>query len=357
MPRFPLRPVHGKRATSPPARWHGLVCQYACPIVIFVLVLVTTACSSATVKFVLQNDGALLSASSPQITPTYDGSGQVVEPSIYFFPSGWNGFSYWLIVNPYPNSDASKENPSILVSDNGSFWEVPPGLTNPIDLPTTGHLDDSELFYDKASNQLWVYYLWEDLRGFSHILRKVSSDGVNWSPAQDLFKVPDYNVVSPTVDKIGNTYLMWTVNAGTVGCNAKSTTTEYQTSTDGATSSAPHLVSISQAGYVIWHIEVRYVPSKKEYWMLSSAYPEGGQCGQNVLFFSNSSDGVNWTSYPKPTLGVHSGWDSGEIYRSTFLFDSSQDMIKVWYSARGGSEWHMGFTAGIYTDFLLSLQK
>jgi hypothetical protein len=330
--------------------------QRAFSIAVLTLALVTTACSTTPFDFVLGQNG-LLNASFPQITPTYDGSGQVVEPSIHFFPIGWNGFRYWLVVTPYPNSDASKENPSILVSSDGASWEVPPGLANPIDLPPNNHLDDAELFYDEASDQLWVYYIWEDYRGFSHILRKASSDGIQWSQSQDLFKVPGYDVISPAVDKIGETYYMWSVNGGTVGCSSVNTTIEYRTSTDGATWSAPQLVSILQAGYVIWHIEVRYVPSKQEYWMLSAAYPAGDQCGHTVLFFSRSSDGVNWTSYPEPALRVGSGWDSGEIYRSTFTYDASRDMLKVWYSAREGSEWHMGLSATTYRGLLYSLQN
>jgi hypothetical protein len=357
MPRFPFRSEQGKRGTSSTVRWHGRASQSACSIAVLTLTLITTACSPSSINSVLQYSGGLSNAPSPQITPTYDGSGNVVEPSILFFPSGWRGFHYWLVVGPYPNSDASKENPSILVSDDGTSWEVPPGLTNPIDLPTSGHLADSELFYDEASDRLCVYYIWEDYRGFSRILRKVSSDGIQWSQSEDLFKVRVNDVVSPTVDKIGDTYYMWSINSGTAGCETTNTTTEYRTSTDGAVWSAPQLVNISQAGYVIWHIEVRYVPSKQEYWMLSAAYPAGDQCGHTVLFFNNSSDGVNWTSYPNPALGIGSGWDSGEIYRSTFLFDPSLNMLKVWYSARGGSEWHMGFTAGAYTGFLRSLQN
>src|SRR5713101_8761326 len=198
----------------------------------------------------------LQSAIVPQITPTYDGSGQVTEPSLRFFDTRWNGFRYWLVIQPYPNSDQSKENPSVLVSDDGSSWAAPPGLVNPIDLPSfpasTGHYDDGDLFYDAVSEQLWVYYIWEDYNGhpaISHILRKVSSDGVHWSKAQDLLQVPGVSIVSPTVEKIGNTYYMWSVNGGTVGCNSTSTTTEYRTSVDGMNWSQPQLANISQPGY------------------------------------------------------------------------------------------------------------
>jgi hypothetical protein len=329
----------------------------------FVLTLLSTSCSSSDPKPTSQNLTALANAATPQITPTYDGSGQVVEPSILFFPSGWNGFLYWLEVTPFPSSDASKENPSILVSNDGSSWQVPPGLTNPIALPTSGSFDDGELFYDAASRQLWVYYLWSGGGGLTHILRKTSSDGVHWSQtAQDLFDVSNYTVESPTVDKVGNTYYMWGVNTGAAGCGATSTTLESRTSVDGANWSAPQVVSISQPGYVIWHIEARYIPSKQEYWMLSAAYPQGTNCNNDgtTLFFSNSSDGQNWTTYSTPVLEVSSRWDDGEIYRATFLYDASLDMLKVWYSARSAVwpwKWYMGYTGANFTQFLNGLQN
>ena len=74
----------------------------------------------------------LTNASTPQTTPTYDGSGQVVHPGIVYFPGGWNGYQYWLVVTPYPGGNAAFENPSILVSQDGVTWIQPPGITNPI---------------------------------------------------------------------------------------------------------------------------------------------------------------------------------------------------------------------------------
>jgi hypothetical protein len=306
-------------------------------------------CSSQNLYDVLPN------AMAPQATPTYEGSGEATEPSIRFFPNGWNGFKYWLVINPYPNSDASKENPSILVSNDGATWQVPPGLTNPIALPTAGHLADGELFYDSVSDQLWVYYIWEDATRSSNILRKTSSDGVNWTVAEDVVKVPNYEVVSPTLAQVGNTYYMWTVNAGSTGCNATTTTVQYRTSPDGATWSEPQASSLSQSGYIIWHIEVIQVPSMKQFWMLSAAYPIGSNCGNTVLFFSRSRDALHWQSFNKAALStgkIPTAWDHGQIYRSTGFLDPASDLLRLWYSARNGTTWHIGYTQGDYDAFL-----
>ena len=124
----------------------------------------------------------LANAATYQATPTYDGSGQVVHPGIVYFPSGWNGWKYWLVVTPYPGSNAVYENPSILVSNDGASWEVPTGLTNPIAIhPGEPNLADGELFFDDSSNSLWVYYNQDYVSPGTHGYLKMSDQtGVNW---------------------------------------------------------------------------------------------------------------------------------------------------------------------------------
>ena len=113
----------------------------------------------------------------------------------------------------------------------------------------------------------------------------------------------------------------------------------------------------SQPGYTIWHIEVARVLSKNEYWMLSAAYPNERNCGNTVLFFARSTDGINWTTYNKIALATGLGWDAGEIYRSTLLYDQEKDLLKVWYSARSGRDWHLGYSQANFTTFLNWLQR
>lgn len=322
--------------------------------------------------------GVLPNAPTPLITPTYDGSGQATEPSIHYFPGAWNGYNYWLVIGPYTNSDAAMENPSILASNDGIHWIVPPGLRDPIALPPTGHLADGDLFYDGGSNQLWVYYIWEGPPNVTQVLRKTSRDGVNWSPARDVLTVPDYYLESPTVARVrqkvqGETwplpvrsnrdpiqtyeYFMWAVNAGNIGCSAPSTTVEYRTSQNGVIWSAPRTADVSVPGYTIWHIEVIKAGPLPELWMLASAYKNGLNCGHTILFFAKSYDGIHWRSFAKPILTTGPGWDNGDIYRSTGVYDAGQNLIKVWYSARSGGTWHVGFTEGNYTDFMKQLSQ
>ena len=121
-------------------------------------------------------------AAAPLTIPTYDGSGQAVEPSVLHFADGWQGHPYWMAVSPYPFGHAALENPSILVSEDGLTWSVPEGLTNPLVLPTQGTLSDATLVHDDTSDQLWVYYN-SDVRvagiDVQSLDRLASSDGIH----------------------------------------------------------------------------------------------------------------------------------------------------------------------------------
>ncbi len=316
--------------------------------------IAAAGCASVTTRPSLQR---LPNAANALATPTYDGSGQGMHPGIAFFRLGWHGYKYWMPVTPYPNYDASKENPSILVSNDGENWEVPPGLTNPVDSAPL-NLADPDLLYDPVSDQLWLYYIHKSYRGTStHVMLKTSSDGINWSAAHDMFGVPPNQCLSPAVDKIKTTFFLWCVNAGPAGSSAASSIVEYRTSPDGKTWSDPQAANIIQSGYVIWHIEARYLPSRKETVMIAAAYPTGTSSGHTILFLARSPDGINWQTFPKPVLIPGSGWDHGEIYRSTFVYDESRDLLRVWYSAMGSSVWHTGYTEGSYSDLLRGIQN
>ena len=93
----------------------------------------------------------------PLVTPTYDGSGQVVHPDVVYVPGGWNGYEYWMGMTPYPNSNNSYENPSVLASNDNLTWVVPPGVINPLAPTPPGHNDDVELLL--VGGQMILYYV------------------------------------------------------------------------------------------------------------------------------------------------------------------------------------------------------
>ncbi len=307
--------------------------------------------STPVAPVVPENDAPI-----PLVIPTYDGSGQATEPKVLYFPLGWHGFSYWMAMTPYPYSDASKENPSILVSSDGQTWRVPQGLVNPVAPQAGRNLDDPELFYDASSDELWLYYL-EEVQTYAQLMLRTSSDGIQWSSPVLLFTRPNYQLFSPTVAKNGGQYLLWGINSGLTGCSAPSTEVFLEDSLDGRTWSPPQTLQISQSGFVIWHISVIWVQAKQEFWTLYAAYPDGSNCGRTSLFFARSPDGIHWITYSKPAMVPGKGWDSRSIYRSTLVYHPDMDLLQVWFSADGDNYvWSIGFTERTYGDFVNLLQ-
>jgi|GEM_PF-2888962 len=163
--------------------------------------------------------------------PTSDGTGQCVHPSVVYLPEGFGGYKYWMAMTPYPNLNYETEFPEIVASNDGVTWEVPEGITNPIDTDDS-FMPDPSLVYDSPNKQLVVYYTSHDsggttyrktisssrvvservatnvclsgacvlrLRGewisfnvnatdyeYPQIVRRFSADGINWSDKYDV---------------------------------------------------------------------------------------------------------------------------------------------------------------------------
>ena len=271
--------------------------------------------------------------------PTYDGSGQAMHPDIAYFPDGWHGYKYWMAMTPYTYDSAGRENPSIVVSNEGSSWLVPPGLTNPlVPAPACDHNSDPDIVYDPHSDELYLYYTESQRAQYcgavkeNHLRLIKSSDGVHWGAPQtvmswDLGKNPLY--VSPAIIYRRGSFEMW-MASDTDGV-------VHATSEDGVNWSALERVSIDGTP---WHLNVAYVEGESEYWMLFVDSPLAG----SRLRLATSEDGLTWEVYPAPLLAPGSGWDDERIYRAAFLYGDDGE-LRVWYSARSSAgEWHTGYS-------------
>lgn len=295
----------------------------------------------------------LTNDSQPLVTPTPDGSGQVVEPTVVQPPSRWRGHAYWMVVSPYPGSNDRLENPEILASEDGQTWAPPAGIQNPIaslapSIP--GHLDDATMLYDDTTDELWVYYLYDvatPTRGrYETLLRMRSADGVHWTPPEQVLESwGSYPFVSPSVAKVDGTFYLWTVEVPPEGCFSKSTTVVQRTSSDGVHWGVPLVVPVSIPGHVIWHLNTIAVSPNAGFMSLLAAFPASKDCRSTRLFFADGRGGDDWHVTARALLGPGHGWDSSEIYRSSLLYDAALDRLRVWYSARRADtqEWHIGY--------------
>ena len=297
--------------------------------------------------------------------PTYDGSDMSTHPSVQYFQDGWNGYKYWMAMTPNTGVLDNMENPSIYVSQDGITWTVPSGLINSlVPAPVLGHNCDTDMIYNAATKELYLYYLESDDVSGSYVKLLKSSDGVNWSAPEVVvtdFRAK-YSVLSPTIEYVQalNKYYMWAVNAGNPGWQNQNNIVERRESTDGVNWSEPVAVSdFNQLGTQVWHLFIRYIPSKNEYWAIYPAYPNGSGSNNTMLYYAKSTDGMNWTTYAKPAIdkGATGTWDDKEIYRSSFIYDPVSDIFKVWYGGIQDSQyiWKIGYTQTTYTDFVYNL--
>jgi hypothetical protein len=266
----------------------------------------------------------LLSLSTP------DGSGQTVHPDHVAVAAPWAAASQYLVITPYPNGNASFENPSLFAGRDGIAWSAPTGVTNPIVSPAGGYLSDPDGVFVPETNELWIYYRSVDVQNEIRLVK--SADGVRFGTSTTVAHGANHTLVSPTVVRRGATdWLMWAVNAN-VGCTASATTVELRRSTNGTDWSDAKTVSLAQPGYSVWHIDVQWIPSRREFWALYNVKTPGS-CTTPAVFLATSADGESWTTYPSPVL-AHGAMPAFEdvVYRSTFEYDATTDAISFWYS-------------------------
>ena len=335
--------------------------------------------------------------------PTYEYQGKtpnnVTHPDVLDFtlvngaggtPLGtWGGHRFWMAVTPNQEGNSQFENPCLVWSDDGKIWSAE-GIPNPLSVverePDGTHNCDNDVIYDPVSNELWVYYVWEQdaqnygqigtsnfkpsilrcirvaaTQGGSGFTYAVQKDAGQENPYTDLVtSTYHYDMQSPAVvRRDANTWLMWSNNSdqgvAPTGWNNQNGFVELRRSTNGtewgeAKSLKPTLVL--QNDWIPWHLDVQWIPNvgadgSGEYWALICAYPKGGGSNHTDLFFAKSADGELWTTYPNPILSPRSGqWDQNFIYRSSFTYDAD-GKLSVWYSGgkeQPGNHWRIAYT-------------
>ena len=307
------------------------------------------------------NSIAAATAAGPAILgfSTYDGSGQVVHPDVVSFDAPWNGHKLWNAITPYPNSATRFENPSLFSSDDGDTWGVPEGVTNPLSRTKRGYLSDPDMLFDSKSGQMWLYYrevhtLSAQKGVTTHVADNVwlttSPDAINWSPPRQVVSDSGRYVVSPSIVRTTDGGMsMYQIDAGRGGCSARATRITRRRSVNGLDWTAPVSTSFTQVGFIPWHLDVQYIPSRSEYWALVAAYEPTRGCMTTSLFLATSTDGVRWTTYPTPVLAAGEIPQFGAaVYRSTFAL-AANDSLTIWFSGartvRLGSRKRAGIVA------------
>lgn len=275
-------------------------------------------------------------------TTTYDGSGQAVHPSVVKISCGWHGFIYWMAMEPYPGGDSAYENPSILVSNDGTTWAVPAGLTNPV-VPNPGggnYNSDGDLVFYLGT--LFLFY-----RSNVGISLKTSTDGITWSGASLVISLADENLMlSPAILRgADGTWRMWSVNKTT-----NPNTLEFRTASGpSGTWSAPSTCTATDPeGRDLWHLDVS--PNGSGYRAVITTCTLGGDGSDGRMELGSSADGTTWSISTAVISPSGSGWDSLIVYRGSMVYEASR--WRCWYSGCNGSiVWHIGYTELNPVDF------
>jgi hypothetical protein len=300
----------------------------------------------------------------PVSLTTYEGSGQVVHPDIAVTPD-FQQSPLWLGITPYPNGNASFENPSIFQGSDLKTWQVPNGLANPIAKPAAGqgYNSDPDLIYRPDTREILTYFR-QVVSGKNRIQLSRTHDGVTWSSPQPIIEVPNHQLVSPAVVRGAPQapWQMWSVNAGSAGCSAQATFVERRTSSDGVVWDAPEPVDLTQPGLNIWHLEVQWIPSRHEYWALYNVYAPPSTCVTPQLYLARSSDGVTWETFPSPLLSAGAIPEfQNVVYRSTFEIHPAQHAVTFWFSGAKYENkvyvWHAATVTRRIADVLAQVRR
>jgi hypothetical protein len=244
---------------------------------------------------------------------------------------------------PYCGNSHKLENPELFASHDGIFWQIPPGVQNPLVRPPPGddrhyHSDPCLLIYDQ---QLRLYFRTSDeqarpRRDWLSVM--VSEDGRRWTAPQKLLEAHGGLLLSPSVRVIDREYRMWTVDAKP---GSGRLTVAQRKSQDGLRWSVPELAEIDWRGTPLepWHIDV--IEAGAQLAMMFSAREPGRPGTQRWKLAVG--DGLRWRVLERDA-GEACLFEAGKPYKpsllgptegspSGWLYTSSTDPQGSWYTA------------------------
>lgn len=256
----------------------------------------------------------------PLAITAYDASVNVLHPDVLDLGVGnWNGYRYWMAFTPY--TSAANENPSIQASADGTTWEVPAGLTNPIDPAPGGGVYNSDTSLCMSADGVTMYCYYRDYSAApaENINVRSSTDGITWSAEATLFAGAGQSAMSPSVLYDGAQYVMHAVN----GTAPPYKVTRRTCATPAGVWSAPENCSLTfPAGLEPWHIDVALVDGV--YYAAISEYV-------GSLHYATSSDGITWTYQRVIIAPSRHGFDARNIYRTSLVWNGAG--FDAFYSA------------------------
>lgn len=285
----------------------------------------------------------------------YLGNSQNIHPKVLYFPEGWNGWEYWMAYTPYPDGGISAENPCIAVSKDGYSWTVPEGLVNPLDRqPSYGYNSDTHLVYREDTDEMEIWWRdFNELTKMDSFLRRVSRDGVNWSPEERIIPFPTRRSgyrLSPAVLVKENRYLVYYSDGRYI--YKMESGAQFDVSGWGESKK----LDIPYGDVRAWHLDVIENPETGLHEMLICGYLVGDGNNSADLYYCTYNPETGEASSPELILSranKKNAIDHRSIYRSSII--RLNGYVRIYYSCID-KKWrrHMSVTEGplpsIYAD-------
>lgn len=363
-----------RKADLPTPRWGPIAVEFNGKIHVFAGMLNGVGVANHEIYDPVLDTWESRTLGNPLNIPKYGASG-VVHPDVLYFPSGKDGYKYWMSYTPYPPQ--SKENASIIRSNDGITW-TDAGIINPV-IPagTSGSWNDLEnpdpdMIY-VANLDKW-FMVWDGGDAATNsrkIALAYSADGKTWTQYNGNAVNGNTNPVILSGDDIhgqpweisgsysktctptlfyesGTFYLFYAEeasgnNRGKVGLatfawdNTTNSIINLDRNSSNPIIDLPEDINFKSGG---GHLDISKNPNTNEYHLyivrelLSSASYE--------LALLTSTDKINWTNQGKVLeRGLASEWDATHIYRSAPVVNSQGEIvffdnkIRLFYSAFG----------------------
>lgn len=265
-------------------------------------------------------------STTPCATPTPDGSGATIHPSVVDMGRKWRGYRWWMANTPYPNKDDSTENPCVYGSNDRMTWTVPAGVTNPID-PFPGgpwFHSDTEIVFDRVTSRMVVLYRRSELGGEKYLHSQSSSDGVTWTDHGSILTLTGTGgIISPAVCEDAGQWRLWMWGYPTSGLVVRYADSPLGPWTNETT------CTLNGGVFSGWHGGMLRHGGK---WI--TAYSTSA--GSGIVKVAASLDGTTWTGGDTVFTGSEGGWATTP-YRPTLSAAPERGYVDCWYGAYGAS--------------------
>lgn len=307
-------------------------------LLIIISFLAFTGCGEDVEEYVLESDAIYnANAATPLTFTNYLGNAENIHPKVLYFDKGWRGYEFWMAYTPYPLGKTDAENPCIAVSHDGIDWFCPPQLQNPLAFaPKDGYNSDTHLVYNEERDELEVWYRPYDIPSATDgIVRRISSDGVNWSEVETVFPThTDKGMrLSPAVWIENGIYRLVYSNANDLYL------TEGTMSKDGWIWSEPQTLDVNWGDLSPWHQDI--IPDGfGGYHLVVCCYLPGENNNSADLYYVHLNSELKGDWEPAMILArgrYKDDFDKRSIYRSSLVRVGG--MFYLYYSCID-NRWH-----------------